>query len=193
MGQMRVRQIFRWGFVALVALTAILQAHLAYIRYSGNFHTVIAGEVYRSAQVTPEDLAVFQRDYGIRSVLNLRGATPGHPWYDDEIASAKALGLVHEDFAMSASRVLTVEESTELIALMRSMPKPLLVHCRRGADRTGLAMALYLAGISGADESTAAGQLSIWFGHFSVPYLSSTYPMDESWQLMVPVLGLDNG
>ena len=94
---------------------------------------------------------------------------------------------------MSASRVLTVEESTELIALMRSMPKPLLVHCRRGADRTGLAMALYLAGISGADESTAAGQLSIWFGHFSVPYLSSTYPMDESWQLMVPVLGLDRG
>ena len=54
-------------------------------------------------------------------------------------------------------------------------------------------MALYLAGISGADESTAAGQLSIWFGHFSVPYLSSTYPMDESWQLMVPVLGLDKG
>ena len=80
---MRFRQVFRWGFVALVTLTAILQAHLAYIRNSGNFHAVIAGEVYRSAQVTPEDLAIYQRDYGIRSVLNLRGATPGHPWYDD--------------------------------------------------------------------------------------------------------------
>ena len=188
---MRFRRVFRWGFVALVAGAVLLKGYLYYLQYSGNFDTVVAGEVYRSAQVTPERLASYQKDFGIRSVLNLRGAFPGQPWYDDEITASNALGLVHVDFAMEASNLMTVEEMTQLIALMRSMPKPLLVHCRRGADRTGLAMALYLAGISGADEGTAAGQLSIWFGHFSVPYLSTTYPMDESWQRMVPVLGLD--
>ena len=36
-GGLRFRQVFRWGFGALVTQTAILQAHLDYIRISGNF------------------------------------------------------------------------------------------------------------------------------------------------------------
>lgn len=190
---MRFRQIFRWGLVAVVSAAIGVKGYVIYLQNSGNFEVVIAGEVLRSGQLTPEELASYSRDHGIRSVLNLRGAMPGQSWYDDEIAAATALGLVHVDFAMSPTQGITVERSAELIELMRFLPKPLLVHCQRGSDRTGLAMALYLAGISGADEDTAAGQLSIWYGHFSVPYLSRTYPMDESWQAMVPVLGLDKG
>lgn len=190
---MRRGRIIKWGFVGLMALWALAQAALTLQEWNGNIHPVVAGEVYRSAQLTPEQLVGLAGETGLKSVLNLRGAAPGEDWYDQEIAASEALGLAHADFAMSASEVLSVEDSARLIALMRDLPKPLLVHCRRGADRTGLAMALYLAGISGQDLETAAGQLSLRYGHFSVPYLSKAYPMDESWQLMVPVLGLDKG
>lgn len=184
-----VRRFVLGGLAVAGAAVAVLTGYLAWLHYSGNFHQVVADEVYRSAQVSRADIAAYRSGYGIRSILNLRGAAPGEAWYDEELAASTALGLTHADFAMNASIQLSAAEAGRLIALMREMPKPLLVHCRRGSDRTGLAMSLYLAAISGADEATAEGQLSLWFGHFGVPYLSDAWPMDESWEKLEPGLG----
>ena len=183
------RRIIRNVALTLGAGTAALVGYLAYLHFSGNFHQVIAQELYRSAQVSDADLPNYQKLYGVRSVLNLRGASPGEPWYDEEVAATKALGLTHVDFPMNASRELGAADAARLIALMRDLPKPLLVHCRHGSDRTGLAISLYLAAISGASEAEAEGQLSLWYGHFSVPYLSDAYPMDESWERLEAGLG----
>jgi protein tyrosine/serine phosphatase len=183
------RRLFRGGLVGATVAGAVLAAYLSYLALSGNFHPVIAGEVYRSAQVSKADIAAYRADYGIRSILNLRGAAPGEAWYDEEIAASAALGVAHADFAMNASVQVSEAEAGKLIALMRALPKPLLVHCRHGSDRTGLAMSLYLAAISGADEETAEGQLSLWFGHFAVPVLSDAWPMDESWERLEAGLG----
>lgn len=177
-----VRRILRGGLGVATAAGAVLGGYLGFIALTGNFHPVVANEVYRSAQVSKADIADYQGTYGIRSILNLRGAAPGEAWYDEEIAASAALGVTHVDFAMNASVQLSDAEAGQLIALMREMPKPLLVHCRHGSDRTGLAMSLYLAAISGADEATAEGQLSLWFGHFAVPVLSDAWPMDQSWE-----------
>lgn len=186
---MRGWRIIRGGVLIAAVAMAGLGGYLAYLHASGNFHPVILDEVYRSAQVSREDIAAYRSDYGIRSILNLRGAAPGETWYDEEIAASAALGVTHVDFAMNASVELSDAEAGRLIALMREMPKPLLVHCRHGSDRTGLVMSLYLAAISGADEETAEGQLSLWFGHFAVPVLSDAWPMDESWERLEPGLG----
>lgn len=177
-----------------MALTAGLAAaalvgHLTYLHFSGNFHPVVAGELYRSAQVSGADIAIYRTSYGIRSILNLRGAAPGEDWYDAEVAASDKLGLTHADFAMNASRQIGADEAARLVALMRGMPKPLLVHCRHGSDRTGLAVSLYLAAIKGADEAEAEKQLSLRFGHFAVPWLSDAWPMDQSWERLEPSLG----
>lgn len=182
-------RILRGGGGVALAAVVTLGGHLSYLALSGNFHPVVAGEVYRSAQVSAQDIAAYRSDYGIRSILNLRGAAPGEDWYDAEVAASSALGIVHRDFAMSASVQLSQAEAGRLIALMRALPKPLLVHCRHGSDRTGLAMALYLAAIRGADEATAEGQLSLRYGHFAVPVLSDAWPMDQSWERLEPGLG----
>lgn len=179
-----------WGGLGIGTVAgAALGAYLGHLAVTGNFHPVILNEVYRSAQVSGKDIAAYRSAYGIRSILNLRGAAPGEAWYDEEIAASAALGVTHVDFAMNASVELSDAEAGRLVALLREMPKPLLVHCRHGSDRTGLAMSLYLAAISGADEETAEGQLSLWFGHFAVPVLSDAWPMDESWERLEPGLG----
>lgn len=174
--------------LAVISLTS----YLAYISLTGNFDTLVAGEVYRSAQVFGTDLEDYVAQHGIKSVLNLRGADPNSSWYPAEVAESKRLGLVHADFPMSASIPLSPEQVFALIDVMRSLPKPMLIHCRNGSDRTGLASALYLAAISEADEETAEGQLSLYYGHFAVPYLSQAYPMDETWEVMEAVLGFPN-
>lgn len=179
----------------VLALTFLLgvggpNLYFAYLDWSGNFAEVVPGEVFRSNQVTTEALASYAAEHGIRSVLNLRGAEPGVAWYDDEIAASAALGLVHVDFRMTASAPFSEADAERLIALMRDMPKPLLVHCQYGADRTGLAMALYMGAIRGVGKTEAGAQLSIRYGHVSLPFLSSAYPMDESWHRLVHVLGI---
>lgn len=127
--------------------------------------------------------------HGIRSVLNLRGASD-RGWYHDEIEMARRLGVTHADFAMRASKVLSPERARQLIALMQSLPKPLLIHCQQGADRTGLAAALYLAA-NGGGEAEAESQISFRYGHVSLP-LSSAWPMDESWEAMERPLGFES-
>lgn len=178
-------QLKRW-FLRAAAVVGVgvigIIGYLAILHFSGNFHAVIAGELYRSAQVNGAQLSNYTQKVGLKSVLNLRGASPDAGWYKDEMSESARLGLVHADFALSASREVTLEEATQLIALMRTLPKPLLIHCKHGSDRTGLLSALYLAAIKGEDAETAENQLSLYFGHFAVPYLSAAYPMDESWE-----------
>ncbi|PZO67402.1 MAG: protein tyrosine phosphatase [Paracoccus denitrificans] len=165
-------------------------AFLWHLQASGNFHPIVPGEAFRSAQPSEADLALWAKDHGIRSVINLRGPQSGTPWYDAEIAASDALGLAHYDFGMSAGRQLSRSEATRLIALLRDAPKPVLIHCKSGSDRTGLAAALYLAQ-RGSGERLAEAQISIRYGHFSVPY-TAAWPMDQSWEMLEPMLGYDS-
>jgi len=186
-----MRRIWNWtrrGLALALALVLALVVYLAVLHGSGNFHTVVAGELYRSGQLDPDQIEAQHAAHGFASILNLRGAQPGKVWYDAEIAVSARLGITHADFAMSARRVLEPDRVQELIALMRSLPKPLLVHCQGGSDRSGLASALYLAAIKGRPLDEAGDQISLVYGHFSLPRLSEAYPMDQTWQLVAPSL-----
>src|SRR5207237_10080268 len=126
--------------------------------------------------------------YQIKSVLNLRGAHAGQPWYDEEIAAAGELGLAHFDYPLSAKRFVTSQQIDDILDIMRQAPKPLLIHCKSGADRTGLVAALYRFAETGA--AAADGELSLLYGHF--PYLTSrTRAMDDSfWAYVAEHRGL---
>ena len=185
-------RIVKWvgrGLAVAAVLVLALGLYLGGLHLTGNFHTVIAGELYRSAQLEPDQIEAHHASEGIASILNLRGPGPGQEWYDAEIATSARLGITHADFGMSARRILEPEKVQELIALMKRLPKPLLVHCQGGADRSGLASALYLAAIKGRPLDEAGDQISLVYGHFSLPRLSEAYPMDVTWQFVAPTLG----
>ena len=83
---------------------------------------------------------------------------------------------------MRASEQLSPARVRELITLMQSLPKSLLIHCLSGADRTGLASALYVAA-SGGGPGWAESQIPFCYGHISRPD-SRAWLMDLSWQAM---------
>jgi protein tyrosine/serine phosphatase len=184
------RRRLRRAFVAVLGLAlAATIAWPLWLHQTGNFHAVLPGELYRAAQPAPADLARWTGQYGIRSVLNLRGTHDDTGWYRDESAAARDLGLVLADFPLSARQNPGPDRIAELVALMRRLPKPLLIHCQGGADRTGLAAALYMGAIAHAGEATAERQLSFAFGHVSVPLLSSAWAMNEAWEASETTLG----
>lgn len=169
-----------FGGIGFLGLSCAAYAGL--LQVTGNFHPVIEGQLYRSAQPVSDDIASYVRNHGIRTVINLRGTHPGTTWYDDEIAATKALGVAHIDFGMSAAKIISPEKADRLVALMASAPKPILIHCYSGADRSGLAAALYVRKIAGLEEGKAEGQLSFYYGHVGIPVVSAAYAMDRSWE-----------
>lgn len=185
----RLRRAGRGALVALGAFAAIAGGFYAHMLWTTNFHPVIAGELYRSSQPSAATIAAFQKQYGIKTIINLRGDNSGRHWYDNEVAEAKELNINHIDFRMSSGRELTQEQAAQLVEIMRDAPKPILIHCQAGADRTGLASALYLAAIAKANETTAENQMSIYYGHLPLSF-TRAYAMDRTFEKLEPWLGL---
>jgi len=185
-------RLLGWGLNLLavigIVVVAVFGSYGVYcgiiILYEGNFHAVQPGVLYRSAQLSRGELETLARRYGIKSVLNLRGANPGRAWYEGEMAAVRDLGIAHYDDALSAKRFVTAAQITQLLAIVRRAPKPLLIHCESGADRSGLVAALFDYAIRGESAAAADRQLSLAYGHF--PYfMSRTGAMDRSFWAFV--------
>ena len=180
---MLIRSI-KIGIVAVGLMAGSCGAYWGAIQYQGNFHTVKEGSFYRSAQLSKNELQSAIREHKIRAVLNLRGAHPGQAWYDEEVAVSQALGVAHYDYSLSAHRFVTTQQIGEVLGIIRDAPKPLLVHCKSGADRAGLVSALYRLVGEGASADQADRELSLIYGHF--PYLTSrSKAMDDSFWAFV--------
>ena len=76
---------------------------------TGNFHTVVPRELYRSGQMTEGQWAAYIQQYGIKSVLNLRGEHRASGWYQGEVRTAAQCGVAHYDVNMSAIREIDHE------------------------------------------------------------------------------------
>jgi protein tyrosine/serine phosphatase len=170
----------KFGMLSLMLIAASIVSYAGVVRYFGNIHVVDDGRLYRSARLGRDQLEHVIRRFGIKSILNVRGEAAGEVWYENEIAVSKALHLAHFDYGLSAEDRVTAGQIEEIIKILREAPKPILVHCEGGADRSGLVSALFLAEIDKKPAGEAASQLSILYGHF--PYLmSKTRAMDESF------------
>ncbi len=166
----------------LGTLLSIVMLWAVYFLVYANFHKV-DDDLYRSAQLRPFNMGYFIEKHKIKSIINLRGGyakgkTPD-AWYVDELAFSKEHNLTHIDYGIGDRMPITLKQMEEMVELMKNAPKPLLIHCKAGADRTSLASALYLYAIK--KESDASRAISIIYGHF--PWLGSkTYFMDESFE-----------
>ena len=166
--------------LCLMLITSPIVGWAAYLALTGNIHTVEKHALYRSAQLDGDDLEALIRREGIATVLNLRGANANRKWYREELQATAAAGAGHFDLGMSANQQPDRQTLRRLIELLRTAPKPILVHCMGGADRSGLAAALYEFLDAHKSAAEAARQLSFWYGHF--PWLTSkTGAMDRAF------------
>ncbi len=165
----RRKRIRRVVIVCVLAIFTLPTIRGVDILAGQNFHTVSAGQVYRSGQLSAAQLEGRIKEQGLRTVINLRGPNPGKDWYDDETAVCRRLGIEHVDIRLSARELPDKAEATKLLEALHTAPRPLLVHCLNGADRSGLASAAYLIQEEGrAPEQAVGSQLNLWYGHMPV-------------------------
>lgn len=127
-----------------------------------NFSEVCQG-VYRSNQPDRDRFADYKAR-GIGTILNLRGAVP-HCYYHFEQEWCAELGLTLIDHQMGAREAPTKAVLTGLLDIFETIEKPFLMHCKSGADRTGLAAALYLLHVEKRSLEEARAQLSFRYLH----------------------------
>ena len=148
----------------------------------GNFDTVVAGEVYRSAQPSRSDIQQAKDHFGVKTIINLRGADPKADWYQEEIKAASDFGITHISVGLSAEHEPNAGQMHKLMHLLASVEKPVLIHCKAGADRTGLVAAMYLYLNERMSSEIAGQQLSFKFGHVGAFGFSKTHAMDRTWE-----------
>jgi protein tyrosine/serine phosphatase len=129
-----------------------------------NWGVVERGRLYRSNHPLPWQLRRAARRHGLRTVVNLRGhrAECGSDVLGR--AAAASLGLVQVDAPFESRGAPHKERILRLAEIFRTMQEPALLHCKSGADRTGLAAGLWLL-LQGRPPELALAQLSWRFGH----------------------------
>jgi hypothetical protein len=133
-----------------------------------NVHAVIPGRVYRTAQLTPAELQAFIAAQGIRTVVNLRGVCADNAWYVGECRTTHGAAVNQEDITFSAKRFPAPSEMLRFIDVLDHTEYPIVMHCQRGADRTGMASTVVKLLQTGADLATARRQLWPRYGHFAI-------------------------
>jgi protein tyrosine phosphatase (PTP) superfamily phosphohydrolase (DUF442 family) len=131
-----------------------------------NRHEVIPGKVYRCSQPSGNHIREQVKALGIRTVLNLRGLSSEFPWYQGECEACRELGLSQEDITLSANSLPPPAELRRVIEVFDHTEYPILIHCKAGADRTGLVSGMALLLMTDATLDEARKQLLPRYGHF---------------------------
>jgi protein tyrosine phosphatase (PTP) superfamily phosphohydrolase (DUF442 family) len=155
------RRRLRWAAGGILAACVVLAGALLWrYAFATNFSTVVPGQAYRSAQPSPETLRRWISRYGLRTVVNLRGRSD-EAFHERERAAAAAAGVKLIDVRLSARRQPTLPALRRLIEALETAERPLLLHCRDGIDRAGVASVLAAMAIGGQDYAEARREFAV--------------------------------
>lgn len=154
-------------WVAPLSFLVLLVAVLGINFLGHNVHAVIPGAVYRSAQLDATTLAAVVKRYHIRAIINLRGPHPAYAWYQAEVRLSAQKQLMHYDITLPAHGLPSLQSLQMLVIVLQHSPRPLLVHCRQGADRTGLASAVSLILAGQRQVAAIKKQMSLYYNVMS--------------------------
>jgi protein tyrosine phosphatase (PTP) superfamily phosphohydrolase (DUF442 family) len=146
-------------------LASLLADHAVFRVAWTNWAEVIPGKVYRSNHPLPFRLRRAVARFGIRTVVNLRGEAP-NPSTALSAAEAARLGIAHRFMAFESRGAPHRERVLRFAAMYPGLEFPILLHCKSGADRAGLASGLVRL-FEGGTAAEAAAELSLRHLHFA--------------------------
>ena len=109
-----------------------------YPQFPKNFHKV-NDNIYRSGQPSQDEFESLYTFNKIRSVLNLRENNSDRDEIDYVNLKRKEQIKLYE-IPLDTGKI-SEEDLYKILSVIRDAPKPLLIHCWHGSDRTGCAVA----------------------------------------------------
>lgn len=130
-----------------------------------NLHA-LPGGLYRCSNPSPGQIRKYQSKYGIKTIINLRGADQTRRYaLEEQTCQDLDIRLVNFKGVLSRSAP-EARAVLEARTLFDSIEYPALLHCKSGADRAGFASALYRIFRLGDPVEVAMRELDWRYGHF---------------------------
>ena len=123
----------------------------------------ITPKMARSNQPSPKRIAE-EAARGVKTILNVRGDSP-EGFYALEREACEEHGIALVDFRFRSRDVPSPEDVLAWKALLSEIEYPALIHCKSGADRAGIAAALYMILHEGVSVEEGMGQLDKKYLH----------------------------
>jgi protein tyrosine/serine phosphatase len=124
------------------------------------------GILYRSGQLTADQLAEAVKQYQIRTIINLQW--PGEEMHTER-ALCRRLGVAFVNLPMPGDGLGEEWQFREIVQVLDDPDRrPALVHCARGTCRTGAAVAFYRFQRDGWTPEDVAGELRRQTYHYGL-------------------------
>lgn len=114
-------------------------------------YTSVSTSVFRGPRPTPEDFGYIKQTF--KQIISLEGAA------EDAQEVIDLYPTVVLSFPISTWDIyfsgITTTRLTEILMGINSSPRPVLIHCQYGRDRTGLVIAAYRVTVQGWSKDSA--------------------------------------
>ncbi len=130
-----------WGR-AVAWLYAMLVEHNFTNVVRFNFHR-ISDEAFRSSQPTMWQMRRMVKKYGIKTIVNLKGANADSAYWHFEREQCAKLGVKLVDISIASRNIPNLERLRRAREVFETVEYPVWMHCKAGADRAGIYATLY--------------------------------------------------
>ena len=162
-----------YAFLLFIVFTLLLcVSYILFKRYG--IHTVIESRIYRSAQLSDIALEQHINTKGIKTIINLRGKSENDDRFLNEQSLTQKYDIDLFNIRLDPNELPDYRKLTDIIGIISVSRKPLLIHCLRGVDRTGLVSAIAIIIDSNVPFYKAKEQFSWKYG--VLPFYRSVGP-----------------
>lgn len=107
-----------------------------------NLHKVSDG-IYRSGTLTAENVKTLADEYGIKTIISVDSYTLDEDAKEAEMKAAKLNDLTWKWLPIHPIGDLNTKKVFSVVKALEDAERPVLLHCRRGSERTGIVFATY--------------------------------------------------
>ena len=168
------RYISKKNLFRFAALLFIISSILFFFYHPYRFYEVIAGRLYRSVQLSPDDLDNIINKEGIKTIINFRDEINGKRWLDYGEKICAQYKVVLLNFDIETNKLPKYSVCQGVINSLTKVERPILIHSMNSLDITGFFSGLALCLEKNPPLLVIEDQFSLRFG--LIPLFRSAGP-----------------